>query len=88
VEKNKIICLDCPPEENEYDDLGNGENIEMPEEAEMPEMPEMPEEVDTLGNVSTIRLDDNGVLVKTKKNANGKSKSLKMNQNGIIIKTE
>lgn len=86
VEKNKVICLDCPPEENEYDDLNHHEYMEIPEDVNI--NVEIPEEVDTVGNVSTIRLDENGVLVKTKKNADGKSKSLKMNQHGIIIKTE
>ncbi len=71
VDTNQVKCLDCPPEENEYMDVENGnktEDINV-------------EENDT---VKTVTVKINGKTVTETKS--GKKSTLSVDANGVIIK--
>lgn len=73
VEETKVKCLDCPAEEEEYNDMDN-ENLENEIEEIVP------------GNV-TINKDGISITNDTINSDSKNIKELKINKNGIIIKT-
>ncbi len=83
VDKNKIKCLDCPPEENEWNDVEGAEKLEGTINIEGAEEPN-----DSTG--TSVTLNENGILIKKSKNEseNKKIKSVKINEDGITIKTK
>ena len=83
VESDKVYCLNCPPEEDEMDDLEGDENFEGTIDIEGPENTS-----DTLG--TSVTLNENGILIKKNKNKteNKEIKSVKINEDGITIKTK
>lgn len=82
VDKDQVKCLDCPPDENDFEDLDEeGGSVE----------------IDTLGIhirdtsdtlTTTVTLDKNGVQLQNMNKNGRKFKSLKVDKNGVIIKTE
>ncbi|MBD3582506.1 PspC domain-containing protein [Flavobacterium selenitireducens] len=81
VEKDKVRCLDCPADENDWDDAAT----------------DLDENDTTGGwvirnekdSTKTITIDKNGVRIENgQKSESGKLKSLKLDENGVIIKTE
>lgn len=82
VEKDKVKCLNCPPEENEWNDVEGGENFEGTIDIKGPE------ENDTTG--TSVTLNENGILIKksNKTPEEKKIKSVKINDEGITIKTK
>jgi hypothetical protein len=79
VDKDKVRCINCPPEENEWNDVEGAENLE----GTIPEEPN-----DSLG--TSVTLNENGILIKksNKESENKKIKSVKINEDGITIKTK
>jgi phage shock protein PspC (stress-responsive transcriptional regulator) len=81
VEKKQVKCLNCPPEENDYDDVDNDEgdfNIDI-------------EGDDDNGNnePTSVIINENGIKIKKDTlNSNAKDFNLKINKDGIIIKTK
>lgn len=73
VESDKVKCLNCPPDENQYDDMDN-EDLEEDLEEIVP------------GNVT---INKHGISITNDTiNSNSKNiKELKINKDGIIIKT-
>jgi len=81
VEKNKVVCLDCPPDENEWNDIDYGTEADTIHGSYIIE-----NEGDS---TKTITIDKNGVRIRNgNKSESGKLKSLKLDENGVIIKTE
>jgi len=73
VDNNKVKCLNCPPEENEYMDVEGGfhsEDINVNDEND---------------TVKTVTVKINGKTITETKS--GKSGRLEVNKDGIIIKT-
>lgn len=79
VEKDKVKCLDCPPEENEYDDVENAvENDSI-----------YTTTVNVDGNKIEIKTDGKGNNVTT--NVSGPEQGgvgLKVDENGVIVKKQ
>ena len=73
VDDNQVKCLNCPPEENEYNDVEGGINTEDIN---------VTDENDT---VKTVTVKINGKTVTETKS--GKTGKLEINKDGIIIKT-
>jgi phage shock protein PspC (stress-responsive transcriptional regulator) len=92
VENNKVKCLNCPPDENEYNDITNQaedattETIEVfgeaAEEVEPTEAVEIPAE-----QAKTVSLKVNGKEI-IKSETTAKSTKLEINDQGIITKTK
>lgn len=78
VEREQVKCLDCPDEENEYNDVDTDSDIET-------EDINVTNENDT---VKTISVKVNGKEIITKKEGKTDGASLKIDENGIIIKTK
>ncbi len=77
VEKNKVRCLDCPNDENEFEDLLPGSSEEQTETS-----------IDSSG--TTVTINSHGVQVHSDRSQTGRKrfKTLKLDENGVIIKTE
>lgn len=75
VEKDQVKCLNCPPDEDEWEDL---ESDSIDEGGIL---------IHNADSTKTITVDKNGVRVQNKTES-GKLKSLKVDENGVIIKTE
>ena len=74
VENSKVTCLDCPADENEYDDI-EGISIDS-----------LGNDEDTS---ASITLNKDGILIKKSNSEEAKEvKSVKINDDGIIIKTK
>lgn len=81
VDKSKVNCLDCPADENDWDDV----------ESDFDETDTTGGWVirNEKDSTNTITIDKNGVRIQNgKKSESGKLKSLKLDENGVIIKTE
>ncbi|MBX9887435.1 MAG: PspC domain-containing protein [Flavobacteriaceae bacterium] len=75
VMENKVRCLDCPADENEYDDVDSEYDEEINLQA-------------TDDQNNSIIISKNGVTITTDSTNTKKSSSrLRVNKNGIIIKT-
>jgi len=74
VDESKVKCLNCPPEENEWNDVEGGVNID----------------VNNDSTSTSITVGENGILIKKDKNSEeaNEVKSVKFNKDGITIKTE
>jgi hypothetical protein len=83
VDSDRVRCLNCPPEENDWDEVEDAEDFEGTIDIEGPE-----NTVDSLG--TSVTLNENGILIKknSKKTENKKIKSVKINEDGITIKTK
>ncbi|RZJ69199.1 PspC domain-containing protein [Flavobacterium sp.] len=86
VQKNKVICLNCPPEDMDvYDE--NGEPIDVDMDVDM----DVDVDSDTIfnnENATILKADDKGVIIRATDKNTGKKTSLKMDENGVIIKSE
>ncbi|MBK8599817.1 MAG: PspC domain-containing protein [Flavobacterium sp.] len=83
VDSTKVKCMNCPPEENEWNDVEGAENFEGTIDIKGPETPE-----DSTG--TSVTLNENGILIKKSSNQSEskKIKSVKINEDGITIKTK
>ncbi|HOZ76028.1 MAG TPA: PspC domain-containing protein [Flavobacterium sp.] len=73
VEGNKVKCLTCPADENEWNDVEGSINIDNDQDS----------------TSTKITLNENGILIKKDKTEEVKEvKSVKINKDGITIKTE
>ncbi|MBF6642432.1 PspC domain-containing protein [Flavobacterium sp. J49] len=77
VEETQVKCMDCPPEENEYNDVEGGvqtEEINIIDESDSSE---------------TVTVKINGkVVTETKSGKSNKKSKLTVGSDGVIIKTE
>ena len=81
VEKNKVRCLDCPADENDWNDVDV--------DAEATDTTGGWIIRNDKDSTKTITIDKNGVKIQNgNKSESGKLKSLKLDENGVIIKTE
>ncbi len=74
VEDTNIKCLNCPTEENEFDDIVDNEEINLIDE--------------TTDSVKTISVKVNGKEVIQTTTGTGEPGSLTINKDGIIVKTK
>jgi hypothetical protein len=83
VDSTKVKCLNCPVEENEWNDVEGAKNIEGTIEINGTEEP-----ADSSG--TSVTLNENGILIKKNNNESEskKIKSVKINEDGITIKTK
>ncbi len=73
VEGNKVKCLDCPADENEWNDVEGSIDIDTDQDS----------------TSTKITLNEDGILIKKDKTEEVKEiKSVKINNDGITIKTE
>jgi phage shock protein PspC (stress-responsive transcriptional regulator) len=74
VEADKVKCLDCPADENEWNDVEGGITIDNDQDS----------------TSTKITLNENGILIKKDKHTEEAKevKSVKINEDGITIKTE
>lgn len=79
VESNKVKCLNCPPEENEYDDMTNEAIDQANEIAEGVAVDE--------DSIKTVSLKVNGKEIIKSETSAGSTK-LEINDQGIITKTK
>ena len=90
VGKNKVICLNCPPEENEYDDIGYGTAVDITDSIETIAT-EIEEEIEAAENeenpVKTVSVKVNGKEI-LRSETNTKTTRLEINDEGIITKTK
>ncbi len=86
VEKNKVICLNCPPDEDEYDDVGYGQAVEATETMEAVDSIEAVEAFEAT-EPKTVSVKVNGKEI-LRSETTTKSTKLEINENGIITKTK
>lgn len=80
VAGEKVKCLDCPKEENEWNDVEGGVTVENYDDEGNPEN-------DTIG--TSVTLNEDGILIKKdNKETTKQVKSVKINEDGITIKTK
>ena len=96
VEKNKVACLNCPADENEYDDITNAAIQEAEAEAErvaseVAEEASGIEETETNSRTApetkTVSVKVNGKEI-LRSETNSKTTKLEINEDGIITKTK
>jgi phage shock protein PspC (stress-responsive transcriptional regulator) len=91
VRKNKVKCLNCPDNEDEYDDLEEDEddNEDEDEDNDFNIDVDIDEDEDDDDKRTNIIINKNGVSIKKDTVISGskKIKELKINKDGIIIKT-
>ncbi len=80
VFESKIKCMDCPADEEEYNDIENGDDYDYESDYDSD---------DEQNNNGSVTINKNGISITTDSIKNTKSdiKELKINKDGIIIKT-
>ncbi|MGL2967035.1 PspC domain-containing protein [Flavobacterium sp. XGLA_31] len=63
VDTNQVKCLTCPPEEDDYNDVENGNMIKADS---IPPVPPVPNTPPTAGKSGELTVGPNGVIIKTK----------------------
>lgn len=72
VDENRVMCVDCPPDENDYGDVVGG-NSDHPH---------------GFKTKKVIIIDNNGVILKDSSRIEKKVKKIQFNDEGVLIKTE